>query len=157
MPAGRIAIRRLDDLMSQRASFAYETMLSSRQAMNVMRRARREHYQVGLAFVVLQAPELNVARVRQRVFEGGHDIPTGTILRRYELAVSSLAEAIPIAHETVVFDNTAVTPVSLIEIRKGVVMRNALEASVGLHVRIAQVVATALNCEMRELLVASGR
>lgn len=57
LQAGRIAIRRLDELISEGASFAYETTLSSRQAMNLMRRARREHYQVGLAFVVLQAPD----------------------------------------------------------------------------------------------------
>lgn len=98
-----------------------------------------------------------MARIRQRVFEGGHDIPTGTILRRYELAFSNLAEAIPIAHETVVFDNTAVTPVSLIEIRNGVVMRSVLEASISLHVRIARVAAAALDLEMRDLLVRSGR
>ncbi|HKV34357.1 MAG TPA: hypothetical protein VJP89_08555 [Pyrinomonadaceae bacterium] len=48
-----------------------------------------------------------MARVRQRVSRGGHDIPEADIRRRYEQSRRNLIELIPYLTELKVFDNSA--------------------------------------------------
>jgi predicted ABC-type ATPase len=60
-----------------------------------------------LLFFWLQNVELAIARVRQRVREGGHDIPENTIRRRYRNGILNLFDIyLPIADEAFIFDNS---------------------------------------------------
>ena len=40
-------------------------------------------YRIKLFFLRLKTPEMAIARVRQRVIEGGHDVPEDIIRRRF--------------------------------------------------------------------------
>jgi predicted ABC-type ATPase len=64
--AGRLVLEELDRLVAQRASFVYETTLSSRQSIDLMQKARAAAFEVDLAFIVLHDADLHVERVASR-------------------------------------------------------------------------------------------
>lgn len=57
--------------------------LASRSFVQLCKSAQQKGYQVCLTFFWLDSIELAIERVKQRVLEGGHDIPKETIIRRY--------------------------------------------------------------------------
>lgn len=81
--AGRIMLGRINHLITQHKTFAIETTLSTRTYTALIHRAHDSGYQVVLLFFWLASPEIAMERVAQRVSEGGHNIPTDTIVRRY--------------------------------------------------------------------------
>ena len=87
-------------------SFSFETVMSHPSKLEVMREARYRAFLVRLYFVGLGDSKLNVGRVRLRVREGGHDVPTDRIIARYERTMTLLPEAFAIAEQALVFDNS---------------------------------------------------
>lgn len=83
LEAGRIMLRRIQELLSQQQDFAFETTLSTRSFVGLIRQAKQHAYIVNLIYYWLDSVELAIERVKTRVAEGGHNIPTDTIVRRY--------------------------------------------------------------------------
>ncbi|MEZ5607540.1 MAG: hypothetical protein R3E52_10520 [Burkholderiaceae bacterium] len=99
-------MRRLDAAVAQRHSFAFETTLGGRSVPARLRAASRTH-DVLVWFCGLESPELHLARVRQRVAAGGHDIPEAKIRERWHSAIANLIALLPDLAEVRVFDNSA--------------------------------------------------
>jgi len=83
MEAGRIMLQRLDELGRIKADFAFETTLASRSFAPRIQELIKVGYQFRLIFLWLPSADLAVLRVRQRVSEGGDDVPEETVRRRY--------------------------------------------------------------------------
>jgi predicted ABC-type ATPase len=81
--AGKIMLRRLQELISQKENFAFETTLSTRSFIGFIKQAKEQGYTVNLIYYWLDSIELAIERVKIRVSDGGHNIPTETIIRRY--------------------------------------------------------------------------
>ncbi len=82
-------LERLDELINQQVDFAFETTLSTKSFASLCRKAKIQGYTVYLVFLWLDSPSLAFERVRQRVLEGGHNIPEETVLRRYTRGVKN--------------------------------------------------------------------
>ena len=87
--AGRLLLRQLNELQSQRRDIAVETTLASRTLAPRIERLQREGYRFYLFFFWLPDPEIAVQRVAQRVLSGGHHIPEPIIRRRYEAGLNN--------------------------------------------------------------------
>lgn len=87
--AGKLMLQRIEVLLSQKKTFAIETTLATRSYASLVKRAHRFGYQVILLFFWLSSPEIAIERVAKRVSEGGHNIPTETIIRRYWLGLQN--------------------------------------------------------------------
>jgi predicted ABC-type ATPase len=94
------------DLIAQQASFTFETVMSSRDKVDLMHAARQQGYRVYLYFVATNDPAINVVRVQNRVREGGHDVPTDKIISRYHRSLGLLRYAIKNTDRAYVFDNS---------------------------------------------------
>jgi predicted ABC-type ATPase len=71
--------------------------------------AQEKGYNVTLLFFWLQNVELAIERVRIRVQEGGHNIETEIIRRRYVNGIKNLFNIyLPIADEVMIFDNSEI-------------------------------------------------
>jgi predicted ABC-type ATPase len=81
--AGKIMLRRIQELLSQQRDFAFETTLSTRSFVGLINHAKKSGYTINLIYFWLDSVELAIERVKVRVSEGGHDIPNDTIIRRY--------------------------------------------------------------------------
>jgi predicted ABC-type ATPase len=76
----------------------------------MMRNAKQACYCALLIYVALGDPELHIERVRLRVSQGGHDIPDTDIRRRYWRSLLHAPEAILLANEAVLLDNSGLQP-----------------------------------------------
>ena len=88
MRAGRLMLsmiddRLRDDRLRREESFAFETTLSGRGYARMIPKWREQGHWVKLYFLRLPDPEASIVRVRQRVLEGGHNIPEDVIRRRF--------------------------------------------------------------------------
>ncbi|NTA19757.1 zeta toxin family protein [Agrobacterium tumefaciens] len=138
--AGRIAITRINELMTLKTDFAFETTLSSHHSLSVLAKAKTAGYRIGMVFVGLDSAERNVERVQYRVKLGGHDIPREDVVRRYDIAFNNLEKALRIVDDAVIFDNSDKEPQILCEIADGKVAMLGYFGGIPMHKRIADIV-----------------
>ena len=81
--AARLMLRQIDEHARRGRSFAFETTLSGRRHARRIPLWQERGYRVKLFFLRLPTPEVAIARVAQRVSEGGHDVPEPVIRRRF--------------------------------------------------------------------------
>jgi len=105
--AGRIMLNRIRELIDMSEDFAFETTLSTRSYIHTVDKAKKKGYNVILLFFWLQKIDLAIERVRERVKEGGHNIPEDVIRRRYHKGINNLFNLyLPIVDTVLIFDNS---------------------------------------------------
>ncbi len=105
--AGRIMLNRINELLYDNKSFAFETTLSTRSYKHKIIEAKDKEYTVTLLFFWLQNVELAKERVKIRVAEGGHNIEPDVIERRYYKGINNLFEIyLPMVDGALIFDNS---------------------------------------------------
>lgn len=117
------AVRR--ELLDERHTFTFETVMSSRDKVDFMQEARQHGYRVYLYFVATDDPAINVDRVKRRVEQGGHPVPAKKIRERYSRSIDLMTEACGIAHRAYVFDNSGSEHKLLVQVTDGDEMRVA--------------------------------
>jgi predicted ABC-type ATPase len=88
-------------------SFASETVFSHTSKLDLMAAAKRAGFAVVLLVVCVDDPEMLLARVAQRVQEGGHPVPPERILSRYPRTVRHLSVAVRRADLALLYDTSA--------------------------------------------------
>ncbi|MDE6467933.1 MAG: zeta toxin family protein [Muribaculaceae bacterium] len=105
--AGRLMLDRINELIAQNVTFAIETTLATRSYVRLVENAKSRGYSVVLLFFWLPSPEMAVERVAKRVREGGHNIPSETIYRRYWAGLRNFFEIfVTIVNSWLFYDNT---------------------------------------------------
>lgn len=105
--AGRIMLKRINELINEDENFAFETTLSTKSYRNKILLAKEKGFTVTLLFFWLQNIELAKERVRIRVIEGGHNIDPQTIERRYYKGIENLFNIyLPIVDGALILDNS---------------------------------------------------
>jgi predicted ABC-type ATPase len=104
--AGREVLRRAEELLAAKQSFLVETTLSGNTYLRMMSRAKAAGYLVILLYVGTDDVTINLRRVRQRVRNGGHDVPEDDQLRRYPRSLANFKKAFDLADEALVFNNS---------------------------------------------------
>ena len=88
--AGRLMLKRIDELINSNQDFSFETTLSTRSFINTIEFAKSKGYYITLIFFWLESIELAKDRVKKRVTEGGHNIESDVIERRYKAGIKNL-------------------------------------------------------------------
>ena len=88
--AGRLMLRRIDELIVSGQDFSFESTLSSKSFLHTIINAKARGYYVTLIFFWLESVELAKDRVLKRVSEGGHNIEESVIERRYKNGIVNL-------------------------------------------------------------------
>lgn len=113
--AGRIMLRRIDALLRDRRSFAFETTLASKSFSRLIARAQTAGYVVSLLYVALPSADLARRRVARRVKEGGHSIPEAVIERRFTRSLANLMYRYRrMVDEWIVYDNAELKTPTLV-------------------------------------------
>src|SRR5215472_7963881 len=106
--AGRLAVRRRNELLRERRSFAVETTISGHGHLALVNQARHDGWNIGVIYIGLASAELAIERVRERVRQGGHNVPPDDVLRRYHRSLHNLALIYEVAGRLIVIDNSSV-------------------------------------------------
>ena len=88
--AGKIMLRRMQELVRAKRDFAFETTLAPRSYVHLVELAKSKGYLVTLVYFWLNSPDLAVARVKMRYANGGHDIDQNIVRRRYFSSLRNL-------------------------------------------------------------------
>lgn len=104
--AQEISIGLRDDWIADHLSFTYESVMSHESHLETVKRAKSLGYKCYLYYICTSDPELNKARVGQRVMEGGHDVPSDRIVSRYNRSLEHLSDMLSICHRAFLFDNS---------------------------------------------------
>ena len=114
--AGKLMLNMMHDYVNRAESFSFETTLSGRAYARMIPCWQRLGYWVKLFFLQLPTPEMAIARVRQRVAEGGHDVPESVIRRRFYAGRRNFESVYRgLVNEWAVYDNSGDIPVLLTE------------------------------------------
>jgi predicted ABC-type ATPase len=86
--------------------FGFETTLSGRRELEVLRRAKAAGFKVNVVYVGINSPRGAMGRIRERVARGGHDIPLPDVARRFERSQANLPRALELSDRAFVLDNS---------------------------------------------------
>jgi predicted ABC-type ATPase len=112
--AGRLMLEEIEQCSRRGDSFAFETTLSGLSYLRHIARWRLQGYRVSLFFLTLPNAEIAIARVAERVRQGGHNIPESVIKRRFAAGWRNFERAYRAAvDDWAVYDNTGTMPALL--------------------------------------------
>ncbi len=114
--AGKVMLKAIEDNTKRGHSFAFETTLSGRGHARSIVKWRQRGYRVTLVFLRLPSPEMAMARVRQRVAEGGHAVPEATVRRRFRAGWRNFETLYrDLVDEWLLYDNSGAEPILVAE------------------------------------------
>jgi len=89
-------------------SFALESTLSGKTYLTLLKDARVKGYHLQLHYLRIATVADAIERIRQRVLQGGHHVPTEDVKRRFGRSLQNLVKSyLPIADQWVIWDNTS--------------------------------------------------
>ena len=106
-------------LLKTGESFTFETVMSSPDKVEFLRRAKARGYRIYLYYVATEDPKINISRIQYRVRMGGHNVPKDKITSRYRRSLELLMDAIGYTHRAYIFDNSGDQQVWIAEITDG--------------------------------------
>jgi len=108
--AGRLMLEEIATCARRGESFALETTLSGLGCLRHIQQWQASGYRVILYFLALPDVETAIARVAERVRQGGHDIPEATIRRRFHAGLRNFeCHYRPCVDEWAKYDNSTST------------------------------------------------
>ncbi len=112
--AGRLLLTEFRASILRRETFAFESTLSGRTYVGLLRQAIGNGFRIHLHYLWLPNARMAIARVRERVIKGGHHVPSADVRRRFRRSLDHLvADYAPLANQWAVWDNQVSPPVLL--------------------------------------------
>ncbi len=110
LDAGRVMLAQIAAHAKRLESFGFETTLSGRAYASKIPRWQAAGYEVNLWFLSLPTVEMALARVRQRVRDGGHDVPEDVVRRRLDAGRRNFDDLYkPMVNRWALYDNSGET------------------------------------------------
>ena len=109
--AGRIMLSEIQRRVRKRESFAFETTLSGHVYARMVPEWRTADYRVRLIFLSLPDPEMAISRVATRVAQGGHNVSSTVVRRRFEAGLRNFQDVyMNLVDKWEWYDNSGNTP-----------------------------------------------
>ena len=114
MDAGRNIKGKIAEKLQGTETFIYETTSAGRSQFKFMDQAREHGFKIASVFIGLSSAKLSLLRVKERVENGGHDVPEDIIERRFPNVMKNFPEMLKRSDVSVAFDNSYKAPYKLI-------------------------------------------
>ena len=109
--AGRLMLREMASATARGESFAFETTLAGLANLRHIRDWKKSGYHISLFFLMLPSAEMAIARVAERVKQGGHNILENVIRRRFAAGRRNFEKHYrDQVNAWVIYDNSGVEP-----------------------------------------------
>lgn len=105
--AALLAERERERLVSENASFCFETVYSHPSKIDFLAKAKARGYVLKVFYLHLHNPSLNLARVHTRVGAGGHDVPEEKVRGRIPRSLENVTATVALADELYLLDNSS--------------------------------------------------
>jgi len=124
--AGRIMLNQIQRHLNANIDFAIETTLSSKHYVGIINEAKQKNYTVNLLFFWLPNIESAKERVKKRVENGGHNIPSDVIERRYKRGLYNFFHTYnELVNSWMLIDNSKTPPTIIAEKETTLICNNS--------------------------------
>jgi len=111
MKAGRLVIERINDLAKKGLDFGFETTLAGKSYINRLKHLKKNGYSLHLFFLWIPSVELAMARIKDRVADGGHNVPAQDVRRRFARGIRNLFKYYrPLLDSWILLNNASTIP-----------------------------------------------
>lgn len=118
--AGKLVLQQIHEYAAKNADFAFETTLSGKAYATLIMELKKKGYGVHLFFLWIPSPELAIARIKDRVVEGGHNVPADDVRRRFIRGIRNFFNLYePLVDSWMLFDNSRAKPVLIAKRKNG--------------------------------------
>jgi predicted ABC-type ATPase len=118
--AGKLVLQQIHDFSARGIDFAFETTLSGMSYVKLLTELKAKGYGLHLFFLWIPNPELAIVRIKERVLEGGHDVPSQDVRRRFIRGISHFFNLYESLFDSwMLFDNSKAKPVLIAKRRNG--------------------------------------
>ncbi len=118
--AGKLVLQQIHDYASRGVDFAFETTLSGKSYASLLKELKSKGYALHLFFLWISSPELAIARIKERVAEGGHNVPAEDVRRRFARGINNFLNLYESLFDSwILFDNSKAKPVLIAKRRNG--------------------------------------
>ena len=117
LEAAKLAEAQREEHLAKGQNFCFETVLSTRRNLDLLKRAKQKGYFIRCYYVLTMNPLINVYRIKSRVLLGGHDVPKDKILARYKGCLEPMKEVIEVSDICHIYDNSN-QPIRIFKKRK---------------------------------------
>ena len=118
--AGKLVLQQIHDYAERGIDFAFETTLSGKSYVSLLSKLKSKGYALHLFFLWLPSAELAIARIKERVQEGGHHVPSEDVRRRFTRGINNLFTLYEsLLDSWMLFDNSKAKPVLIAKRKNG--------------------------------------
>ena len=111
LTAGKILLKQVDDMLHNRKDFAFESTLAGKTYVRLIKEAKALGYTVHIYYLWIPSADLAKERIKQRVKQGGHHVPSVDVDRRYPRSLSHFLDVYgPMVDSWEIFDNAEGEP-----------------------------------------------
>jgi len=118
--AGKLVLQQIHEYAEHGVDFAFETTLSGKSYVDLLTELKARGYALHLFFLWLPSAELAIARIKERVQEGGHHVPAEDVRRRFARGINNfftLYESL--LDSWMLFDNSKTKPILIAKRKNG--------------------------------------
>lgn len=115
--------------LAERKSLIFETVLSAKDKIDYIERAKKADFFIRLFFVCTKSPAINASRIAQRVMKGGHDVPITKVISRYQKSILNCKYIATKVDRTYLYDNSVddAEQQLLIRLSDGIIVKRYVE------------------------------
>ena len=112
--AGRLMLEEIELSAGRGIDFGFETTLSGRSHLGVIRRLKKRGYCVHFFYLWVASVELTLARISERVLRGGRDVPEEVVRRRFDRSITNFLKHYCALGERWVLFDASTTALSIV-------------------------------------------
>ena len=118
--AGKIVLNQINEFARRRVDFAFESTLAGKTYAALFKKLKAKGYRLHAFFLWIPSAELAITRIKDRVAEGGHDIPNQDVKRRFKRSLVNFFEIYqPLLDSWMIFNNSGSTPALIAKTKNG--------------------------------------
>lgn len=118
--AGKLVLQQIHDFSRRGIDFSFETTLSGKSYVALFNSLKDSGYALDLFFLWIPTPKLSIARIKERVLEGGHHVPDADVQRRFTRGIDNFFNLYePILDSWMFFNNAEDLPILIAKRKNG--------------------------------------
>jgi predicted ABC-type ATPase len=120
LKAGKLVLEQIHQFAGKGIDFAFETTLSGKLYVNLLKSLKAKGYRIHLFFLWIPNSGLAISRIKNRVAEGGHDVPAEDVIRRFNRSIANFFRLYqPLSDSWLLFNNAESNPILIAQMKSG--------------------------------------
>ncbi|MFH1577876.1 MAG: zeta toxin family protein [Candidatus Omnitrophota bacterium] len=109
--AGKLVLQQIKEFIERNVDFGFETTLAGKTYLRHFHKLKEKGYRLHIFFLWIPSSQLAIARIKDRVAQGGHHIPNEDVKRRFERSLINFFSVYrPLIDTWLLFDNSEKEP-----------------------------------------------